>query len=168
MVAASAAAVIAAVPVFSRLLGRFGPRLVVSTGFVLSAAAHLVEWRLSSTQPWVAVAIYLHVAGLGALLLSGFWSLISERFDPRGAGRASGGSRRRALGGCWAAPRRGRCFGMAARLGLIFLAAMHVGCRVRGAHRARAGAAVRRRRNAVGRCSRSGSSARRRISARSR
>jgi hypothetical protein len=39
---------------------------------------------------WVAVAVYLHVAGLGALLLSGFWSLLSELFDPREARESYG------------------------------------------------------------------------------
>ena len=33
----------------------------------------------------MAVAVYLHVAGFGALLLSGFWSLVSELFDPQTA-----------------------------------------------------------------------------------
>ena len=59
-------------------------------GFSLSAAGHLIEWQQSSGRPWVAVAIYLHVAGLGALLLSGYWSLVSERFDPRGARESFG------------------------------------------------------------------------------
>jgi hypothetical protein len=52
---------------------------------LLSACGHLIEYRLSGANPWVAVAIYLHVAGLGALLLSGFWSLASEVFDPQAA-----------------------------------------------------------------------------------
>ena len=90
MVLATAAAVIAAVPIFARLLELAGPRAVVAAGFLVSAAAHLVEWRLSSTHPWVAVGIYLHVAGLGALLLSGFWQLLGERFDPRGARESFG------------------------------------------------------------------------------
>src|SRR5687768_17684005 len=90
MVLAAAIIVVATVPLFARLLNRFGPRFVVAAGFLISAAGHLVEYRLSSGRPWVAVLIYLHVAGLGALLLSGYWSLVSERFDPRGA-RASFG-----------------------------------------------------------------------------
>ena len=85
MVMATAGAVMAAVPVYARLLARWGPRRVVPAGFVLSAVLHAVEWRLSTRTPWVAGLIYLHVAGLGALLLSGFWSLASELFDPRTA-----------------------------------------------------------------------------------
>ena len=85
MVFVTAVAVVAAVPVYARLLARFGPGRVVPVGLLLSAAGHLVEWRLSGANPWVAAAIYLHVAGVGALLLSGFWSLASELFDPQSA-----------------------------------------------------------------------------------
>jgi hypothetical protein len=104
MVIGASVPVVAAVPVFAKLLGRFGPRVVVPVGFVLSAALHALEWQLSSRQPWVAVLIYLHVAGLGALLLSGFWSAVSERFDTRSArdsfGRiAAAGTVGGALGG---------------------------------------------------------------------
>src|SRR5258705_2138970 len=73
------------VPVFSRFLERFSPRAVVSVGFALSAAGHAVEWVFFAAGRWIAVVIYLHLAGVGAVLLSGFWSLIAERFDPAGA-----------------------------------------------------------------------------------
>src|SRR5262245_62129383 len=73
----TAVVVVAGVPVYSRLLATIGPRATVIGGFLLSAALHVLEWRLWGTSPWVAVGIYLHVAGLGALLLSGFWSLVS-------------------------------------------------------------------------------------------
>jgi hypothetical protein len=85
MVLATVGLVLAAVPVYAQLLARFGPRRVVPVGFVVSGLGHVVEWMLSSRNPWVAVAIYLHAAGFGTLLLSGFWSLVSERFDPRSA-----------------------------------------------------------------------------------
>jgi ATP:ADP antiporter, AAA family len=87
VVIASAVLAFVLVPLFARLLARFGPRIVVPSGFLVSAAGHLIEWKLSSHAPWVAVAIYLHIAGLGALLLSGFWSLVSELFDPQAAKR---------------------------------------------------------------------------------
>jgi ATP/ADP translocase len=48
---------------------------------VVSAAAHLIEWTLPVHDTRVAATVYLHVAGFGALLLSGFWSLVSELFD---------------------------------------------------------------------------------------
>ena len=72
-------------PVYSRLLERFGPRLVVSIGFLISAAGHAIEWHFSDGGPTIAVVVYLHIAGLSVLLLSGFWSVLSELFDPRTA-----------------------------------------------------------------------------------
>ena len=78
------------VPVFSRLLARFSPVAVVALGFLLSAAGHVLEWTWYDAGRWTSVIIYLHLAGAGAVLLSGFWSLIAERFDPAGA-RASYG-----------------------------------------------------------------------------
>lgn len=90
MVMATALVVVAAVPIYSRLLERFGARAVVAAGFLVSAVGHVVEWRLAGASPWVAVAIYLHIAGLSILLLSGFWSVLSELFDPGAARRLYG------------------------------------------------------------------------------
>ena len=90
MVILTAAAVVLAVPVYARLLARFGPRTVVPVGFLVSAAAHVIEWTLPVNDTRVAVAVYLHVAGFGALLLSGFWSLVSELFDTNEAKRSYG------------------------------------------------------------------------------
>ena len=85
MVILTAAAVVLAVPLWSRLLAQFGPRVIVPAGFLVSALAHLVEWKLPASETWVAALVYLHVAGFGALLLSGFWSLVSELFDTQAA-----------------------------------------------------------------------------------
>ena len=128
MVLATAALVVASVPVFSRMLARLGPRTVVPVGFLASAAAHLVEWRLFGDHPWLAVWIYLHVAGFGALLLSGFWSYVSELFDAGAAkvsyGRIAAAGTLGGIGGGLAAER------IAATLSqgdsLLFLAAAHV------------------------------------------
>ncbi len=81
MMMLTAAAVLLGVPLWARLLARFGPRTMVPAGFLISAAAHLVEWTLPAGDTRVAAAVYLHVAGFGGLLLSGFWSLVSELFD---------------------------------------------------------------------------------------
>jgi AAA family ATP:ADP antiporter len=129
MVIATAVAVVLAVPLYARLLSRFGPRVVVPAGFLLSAVAHAVEWRLSSRNPWVAAAIYLHVAGLGAMLLSGFWSLVSELFDPKSAkasyGRiAAAGTIGGLLGGLSAA----RAATLSADAALLLLAGLHALC----------------------------------------
>ena len=90
MIVATALLIVALVPLFSRLLDRFSPLAVVSTGFALSAAGHMVEWLFYDEGRWIVVVIYLHLAGVSGLLLSGFWSLIAERFDPASA-RASYG-----------------------------------------------------------------------------
>jgi hypothetical protein len=130
IVIATAVLAVTAVPVYARLLSRFGPRTVVPAGFILSSAAHVVEWQLSSTNPWVAVLIYLHIAGLGALMLSGFWSLVSDLFDPRSAkanfGRiTAAGTAGGVLGGTGA-------FSVATTLpegsGLLLLAGLHILC----------------------------------------
>jgi hypothetical protein len=90
LILVTAALVLALVPIFSRLLTRFSPLAVVSAGFAVSAAGHAVEWSLYDAGRVIVVVIYLHLAGVSALLLSGFWSLVAERFDPAGA-RASYG-----------------------------------------------------------------------------
>lgn len=87
MVIGAALLSVAAVPIYSRALSWMGPRHLVPVGFALSAAAHLGEWALGNGGPIVAVVVYLHVAGVGALLLSGFWSLASELFDAHTAKR---------------------------------------------------------------------------------
>jgi len=130
MVIATAILVVISVPVYSRLLGRFGPGLIVPAGFLLSALAHVLEWRLLSGHPWVAVWIYLHVAGLGALLLSGFWSLISELFEPQTAKAAYGRiAAVGTLGGLLGGLSAERIAAMLPQDSvLLFLSALHVMC----------------------------------------
>lgn len=90
MMAAAATAILVAL-LFSRLLGWFGPRRVVPGAFLFSAVLHLVEWYLMGTAPKVAgLMAYLHIMGLGATLLSGFWSITNEAFDPSTAKRVFG------------------------------------------------------------------------------
>ena len=128
MVIVTAAVVVAAVPIWSRLLTRFGPRAMVPAGFLLSAVAHAAEWLLPQREAWVAVLVYLHVAGFGALLLSGFWSLTSELFDPREArtsfGRiAAAGTAGGLLGG-------GAVYLINVDDSLLLLAVLHLACAV--------------------------------------
>ncbi len=74
-----------------RLLSRFGPARVVPIGLVASGIMHLAEFAALEGQRSLAVSIvYLHIVGLGAVLLSGFWSVTSEVFDPREAKRRFG------------------------------------------------------------------------------
>ncbi|HKA25286.1 MAG TPA: hypothetical protein VKF80_09920, partial [Candidatus Eisenbacteria bacterium] len=88
-----AAAVIslAAVPPFTKLLTKHGPGRVVPAGFLTSALLYVVEWALFQRSPRLAtILVYLHFAASGAALVSGFWSAINERFDPRTARRSIG------------------------------------------------------------------------------
>ena len=82
---AAAALTFVLVPLFSRALDRFSSLTVVATGFALSAAAYIVEWAFYGAGRWMVVVVYLHLAGVGALLFSGFWSIVSERSDPAAA-----------------------------------------------------------------------------------
>ena len=67
----------------SRLLTRFGPALVVPCGYGISALLFGIEWYYYDIWPrYVVVGLYLHMATFGAILISGFWSVINERFDP--------------------------------------------------------------------------------------
>lgn len=73
---------------FARRMLVVGPARIVPLAFVASAALLVLEWALSPWLPRVAAAaIYLHLGALGPILVSGFWSAVSERFDPRTAKR---------------------------------------------------------------------------------
>ena len=70
----------------SRLMARIGPARLVPPLFGLSGLLLLIEWGLA--EEWrrlAAVLFYLHFGALGALLVSGFWAMVNERFDPRAA-----------------------------------------------------------------------------------
>jgi hypothetical protein len=83
---ASAIASMAGVLVMSRLLSQFSPFSLVPLVFGASAILFIGEWLLLGSHPGVAsVVLYLHMAVFGAILISGFWSVINERFDPHSA-----------------------------------------------------------------------------------
>lgn len=81
-----------AVAFFStKLLHRYGPYRLIPAGFLAGAVLHLAEWILFPMFPRpLAAFVYLHVLALGPVMLSGFWALASERFDPREARRRYG------------------------------------------------------------------------------
>ena len=84
MIAVASVVSILAVLLASRLVATYGPAVVVPTTFLVSAVMLLGEWRLWYQNASVgSVVLYLHVAALGSFLVSGFWSMINERFDPR-------------------------------------------------------------------------------------
>jgi ATP/ADP translocase len=90
MIAASVAS-LAAVGLVSWALARRSPFRVMPLAAALSSLFLFVEWVLCLTAPRVAaVAVHLHMAMFGGTLLSGFWSLVNERFDPYTAKRVVG------------------------------------------------------------------------------
>ena len=88
----AAAVVSAALTIgLTRVMSRSGPGRLVPALFGLSGILLLAEWGLMAVaRPVGAVLFYLHYSGLGAILVSGLWATVSERFDPRTARRAVG------------------------------------------------------------------------------
>jgi len=85
MVAAGAISLVSAAGM-ARLLTRVGPGRLVPMAFAGSALLFVGEWLLLTTRPAAAsVVVYLHYTALGAVLISSFWSVVNERFDPRSA-----------------------------------------------------------------------------------
>lgn len=75
----------------SRWMTAVGPARLVPGAFAASGALLLIEWLLvSDYRGVVAILLYLHYGSLGAVLVSGFWSIINEGFDPRTAKRYVG------------------------------------------------------------------------------
>jgi hypothetical protein len=67
----------------ARVLGRFSPARVIPALMIGSAALQALEWFFYRSVPaWTAVAVYIHVVSLGAVITSGFWSVINEQVDP--------------------------------------------------------------------------------------
>src|SRR5262249_31678547 len=86
MLVAAGGASLALVPVSSRLMSALGPARLVPAAFVSSSLLLGGEWLFAAWLPrLVAVVLYLHVATLNAILISWFWSMMSERFNPRAA-----------------------------------------------------------------------------------
>jgi len=91
LLAVSSALSIAVTFLFARRLSRGVPARVVRFANAGSALMFVVEWSLLESFPRpVATIIYMHQMLLGPLLVSGFWSIVSECFDPRTARRVVG------------------------------------------------------------------------------
>ena len=83
MVIAASLLSIAAVLGTARAISRFTPAGVIPVAFVASSLLHVAIWLAEDSHPrWCAVALYLLSVGIGSILTSGFWSMLSERFDP--------------------------------------------------------------------------------------
>jgi len=65
----------------SRVLQLLTPARVVPWALLASGTLHFIEWgfRTGPHRPVMIVAMYIHVVGLGAIVLSSFWSLLNEQ-----------------------------------------------------------------------------------------
>lgn len=74
-----------------RLFVRFSPDRLLPVLNLMSAALLIGEWLLAQEHPdAAAVVVFLHLGSFGAVLVSGFWSIVNERFDVRTAKRYVG------------------------------------------------------------------------------
>ena len=86
-------------------LNKYGPRRAVRIAFLLGATAFALEFAASwFSKRSIAIVVYVHMALFGATIISIFWSLVNERFDPHEAKRAvariaAGGTLGGVLGG---------------------------------------------------------------------
>jgi ATP:ADP antiporter, AAA family len=115
MVGAGAVASLGATLAFTRLLRRFGPGVLVPRLFAASGILLAGEWLLASaSHRLAAIVVYLHITAFGALVVSGFWAMVTERFDPRAA--------KRVVAWITAAASAGGLFGglIAERMGAVF------------------------------------------------
>jgi ATP:ADP antiporter, AAA family len=121
MIVATAVFSIAMVAITSKVLGAVSPATFVPLAFASSAVLLLMGWGLTYAAPRLgAVVVYLQISGIGPLLGSGFWLIVTECFDPRTAKQrfgeiAGAGTFGGLLGGVFA-ERVGAMFGVAAML----------------------------------------------------
>jgi AAA family ATP:ADP antiporter len=91
MVILAALVSIAAGFVAARLIRSIALTRLVPIAFACSSALLLLEWWIAAWNPGAAaILIYLQMAVTGSLLISGFWSLLGDRFDPRSARKQFG------------------------------------------------------------------------------
>jgi len=123
--AVGAALSLAAAYWVSHLMARHGPDRILPMLFAVSASGFALAWAVDIRAPrTAAVLVYMQTALLAPVMISTFWSLINERFDPHAAKPAvariaSGGTLGGVLGGlaAWRAPSLGAV--------LLFLVALN-------------------------------------------
>jgi len=88
---AAALAALAGAETLSLALTRRSPAQVVPVAATVSAVLLGAWYALGLVWPAAAaVLVYLHVSAFGGALVSGFWSLVNERFDPHTARKVVG------------------------------------------------------------------------------
>jgi hypothetical protein len=75
----------------SWVLTRLSPRHATPLLFAVHAGVYAFTWWLAGARPEAAATLsYLHTGALAGTVISAFWSLMNERFDPHAAKRAFG------------------------------------------------------------------------------
>ena len=131
MVAVAAIGAVAMSMLGSRMLVRLGPNRMTVFSFALSGVMQVAEWMLFGYRPRIAACvIYVHVVSFGAVLVSAFWSLMNESFEPRSAktvfGKISGSGTLGGFLGGLLAERVAALF--SAQAVILVLAALHMLC----------------------------------------
>ncbi len=131
MVVATAGFSILLIALSSRGLRRVAPATFVPVAFAVSAALLLADWALMSVAPKLAAQLlYLQISGLGPMLGSGFWLIVTEHFDPHTAkrtfGRIGASGTLSGLAGALVADRVAAAFGVTAMFPV--LAALNLVC----------------------------------------
>ncbi len=130
-VAISALLSLPIVLVTGKWMARMGPSRLMPILNLSSAALAAGEWlSLPSYPRAVAVTVFFHLSISGAVLVSGFWSIINERFDVQAAKRhigriGMGATLGGILGGLIA---EGTAVSLPANAILLVLAALQVVC----------------------------------------
>lgn len=82
LVAASALLSIPIALATGRVIARRGPARVIPILHASSALASAIEWiALPRVPEPTAIIVFVHASALGAVLVSGFWSITNERLD---------------------------------------------------------------------------------------
>ena len=90
-VAISAVMSLPIILVAGRWMTRYGPARLVPAINLGSALLAVGEWLLINRYPGpVSAVVFFHLATSGAVLTSGFWSIVNERFDVQTAKRHIG------------------------------------------------------------------------------
>jgi ATP:ADP antiporter, AAA family len=108
----------------ARLMSRIPPSRLIPRAFLASAVLLGLQWTLSNrSNALVAVLLYLQMAALGSTLISGFWSLLGDRFDPHSArkhfGRVVAAGTVGGMIGGFLAERVGTSFGVTSMLPVL-------------------------------------------------
>lgn len=91
MMMLSAALAVPAILYASYAMGRATPARAIPVGFLGSAVVVAMIWALSVRFEHVAaIVLFLYLSVSGPVLISGFWTVVNERFDPRTAKRHIG------------------------------------------------------------------------------